>query len=71
MAMGFGVDEQITTALTFRRAILISELLERKEKDLEWWNDFTQMTSLQLELQEASGSLCLLGSAEGTMCDMT
>lgn len=35
MAMSFGVDEQITTALTFRRAILISELLERKEKDLE------------------------------------
>lgn len=35
MAVGFGVDEQITTALTFRRAILISEVLERKENDLE------------------------------------
>lgn len=34
MVMVFGVEEQIKPALTFRIAILVSELLERKENDL-------------------------------------
>lgn len=72
MAMDFGVRGQITTALTFRIAILMSDLLERKENGLEWWDGFTQMSSLQLGLQEESGSLWLWGSAEGdNMWQMT